>query len=64
MKCFEKGWYEEIMGKDSFDALSLALEIIDEANQKNRRGKKYRLAKKYINNAVKQFPKGKRKILC
>ncbi len=58
------GWYEEIMGKDSFDALSLALEIIDEANQKNRRGKKYRLAKKYINNAVKQFPKGKRKILC
>ncbi len=55
--------YEEIMGNDSFEGLSLALEMIDEANQKNRRGKKYRLAKKYIKNAVKQFPKGKRKVL-
>ena len=54
--------YEEIMGKDSFEGLSIALEIIDQADQRQRHGKKYKYAKKYLKNAIKRFPKEKRKV--
>lgn len=54
--------YDYIMGNNTFEGLSYALEIADECHG-NKHGKQYRYAKKYIKNAVKRFPKEKVKSL-
>ena len=55
--------YEAIVGEDSLSALSIALGIINEADLKQKYGKKYKMAKKYVKKCIKKFSRVKRKVL-